>query len=381
MLRALRLSLAIAGVLVATGEARAQFGYGYYPGGYGSYGWGGWGGGGTVEGDIARGLGYYATGLGTLEVDDAVAGSINTDTVIRWNQYMYNSQLQANHNERIRMRDKMARDASAGTGVGNRARENPSDRDITNGNALNAALDQLSDPRVSTSSLRLAKDKIPARLIRAIPFVNASEAVTISLDQLTAENGWPVALRDARFAEERTAYSEAVDKALKEDSEGDISPKTIEAMRAALSKLKAKLEAVPPADRARFGEAEAYLKSLYGMTRMLERPDYEKIVAELDSIKETTLGSLLGFMHTFNLRFGKPTTPEQRAAYEQIYPIVAQHRDRVIKEAGLDAKPDDKDKDKTPPPPSPQLPDKFFSGLQLDRLEGPHKYDPRPVVK
>ena len=154
-------------------------------------------------------------------------------------------------------------------------------------------------------------------------------------------------------------------------------------MRSALSKLKAKLTAAPPADRARFGEAITHLKSLYAMTRMLERPDFEKIIAELDSIQETTLGSLLGFMHTFNLRFGKPTTPEQRVAYEQIYPILAQHRDRVIKEAGLDAKPDDKDKDKdkTPPPPPPQLPDKFFSGLQLDRLEGPHKYDPRPVVK
>ncbi len=367
-------------VLAAGGEARAQFSYGYYPGGYGGYGWGGWGGGGgggvaSGQGNLARGLGYYATGVGNLEVSNAEAGSVNTNTLMRYENFMYNSQLQANHNERLRTRERMKRDARAGDALNKRALNQPSDEDITDGNALNGALDQITDPRVHSSALRLATVKIPGRIIRQIPFVNASEAVTISLDQLTAESGWPAALRDSKFETERKAYSDAVDRALKEDRDGDIAPQTIEQMRTALSGLKARLEAVPPGDRARFGEAETYLKSLYAMTRMLERPDYEKIVAELDSIKETTLGSLLGFMHTFNLRFGRPTTPEQRAAYEQLYPVLAEHRDRVLKDAGLAVKGSDKNKD-TPPPP-PQASSDFFGKMGYDRLEGPHRFESR----
>jgi hypothetical protein len=365
----------VVAVFGASGEARAQFGYGYYPFGYGGYGWGGWGGGSTVQGDIASGLGVYATGLGTLEVDDAVAGSINTDTVIRWNQYMYLSQLQANRNERLRLARREARDAGTSDAIAKRVRENPTDADIVNGDALNAALDQLSDPKVHSSALRLATAKIPAKLVRALPFVNASEAVTISLDQLTAENGWPAELRDPKFAEDRKAYSEAVDKALKEDSDGEVSPETIQQMRGALGRIRAKLDAVPPADRARYAEATNYLKTLYGMTGLLEKPRYEKIIAELDAIKETTLGSLLGFMHTFNLRFGRPTTPEQRAAYEQLYPLIAAHRDRVYREAGVSPKSEDKDKEKDtsntpPPPPAADRPTDFFRGMRLDHLEG-----------
>src|SRR3954451_21064873 len=101
MLRGYRLTLALVAALAVTaGEARAQFGYGAYPGGYGGFGWGGWGGGGgTVQGSIARGLGYYAMGAGVYNEDTAVANSINAQTVEQWNQYWWQSQQEANRRE------------------------------------------------------------------------------------------------------------------------------------------------------------------------------------------------------------------------------------------------------------------------------------------
>src|SRR4051812_29494536 len=74
------------------GEARAQYGY---PVGYGGYGWGGWGGGGgqTVQGNVARGLGAYAAGAGAYNEQTAVARSINADTVTKFNEYMWESQV------------------------------------------------------------------------------------------------------------------------------------------------------------------------------------------------------------------------------------------------------------------------------------------------
>ena len=44
---------------------------------------------------LARGLGYFNMGRGAYNEQTAVARSINTDTVMRWNQYAYQSHLTA----------------------------------------------------------------------------------------------------------------------------------------------------------------------------------------------------------------------------------------------------------------------------------------------
>lgn len=367
MLRGVRLAraLAAAAVLTAGAEARAQFGYGYYPAGYGAYGWGGWGG--TVQGDMARGLGTYAQGAGAYNQETAVANAIDAGTALRWNEYWYDAQLVANHNERLRMNRRMRREAAAGDAAYRRVLENPTPDDVANGDALNGALDQITNPRVHSSALRLATEKIPGRVVRDIPFVNASDAVTISLDKLTDEESWPAALRDPRLEPERRAFARAVDQALEEDRDGEIKPATLARVREALDRFRAKFEANRPADTVRFNEAEAHFKTLYGMTRMLERPDVEKIVAELEKTKETTLGNLLGFMHTFNLRFGRATTPAQRAAYEHLYPLLDSLRDRIVKETGTDAKATARSENTT------RHPTDFFQGMHLDHLDGKSK--------
>jgi hypothetical protein len=368
--RGLRWVVAIAAVAAAAGDARAQFGFDYYPVGYGGFGWGGWGA--TVQGDIARGLGDFAAGAGVYNRDTAVANSINTDTALRWNEYWYESQIVANRNERLRMDARMRRDAAAGELAYKRVLEDPTPDDIASGDALNAALDQVSNPRVHSSALRLMTNRIPGKVVRDLPFVNASDAVSINLAQLTGEDGWPSAFKNPRLDEERRAYSRAIEEALAEDRQGDLSGATIARVRDALARLRAKFEANRPADVTAYNEGLNYLKSLYGMTRMLERPEVEKIIAELESAKETTLGSLLGFMHTFNLRFGRATTPTQRAAYEQLFPLLDAHRDRIVRETRTDDKASARATD-TPPPPRRNDATDFFQGMHLDHLEGKRK--------
>ena len=83
--------LGLVGLLASLSpDARAQYGY---PTGYGGYGWGGWGS--TPQSALARGLGYFNMGRGAYNEQTAVARSINTDTVMRWNQYAYQSHLTA----------------------------------------------------------------------------------------------------------------------------------------------------------------------------------------------------------------------------------------------------------------------------------------------
>jgi len=349
----------VIGLLVAAPEARAQ-----YYGGYGGYGgWGGWGGGSTVQGDFARGAGYYAMGAGTYNLDTAQANSINADTLMRWNEYMFQSQQLANKREYMRRARLMQRDAKAGEALYSRVRDNPTAADITNGDALNAILDQLTDPKVHSTALRLIKNPVGGQMVRQIPFENASEAVTLSLDDLTGEGDWPVALRGDLFAAERDAYRDAVTRAVKEDEAGTLSSQTLQDIDAAAARLRAKLESNKPADKVQYIDGVNYIKTLVAMSRMLQRPAMDRILKELDSVKETSLGSLLAFMHAYNLRFGPAKTPSQSAAYESLYPVMADARDRTLKGVGAG------NTANTPVARSDRHPVDFFQNLHLEHLE------------
>ena len=77
-------------------------------------------------------------------------------------------------------------------------------------------------------------------------------------------------------------------------------------------------------------EAANYIKALVAMSRMLQKPDVDKILAELDKVKETSLGSLLAFMHAYNLRFAPAKNAAQSAVYASLYPAMAAARDRIL---------------------------------------------------
>ena len=209
-----------------SGQAQAQWGYGYYPYGYGGYGWGGWGG--TAQGDIARGLGYFNMGAGIYNRQTAIARSINTDTEIRWNQYVYLSQQEATRQYFARRDSAIAKDRNAYDALMKRIQDDPTARDVENGDALNAALDQLSDPRIHSSALRMADASIAAKTIRDIPFRHASEAMAFSLSQLKAAVQWPAVLLESRFATERADFEKAVDEVRKENQEnGQVAARTL----------------------------------------------------------------------------------------------------------------------------------------------------------
>jgi hypothetical protein len=274
---------------------------------------------------------------------------------------MFLGQQEANQREYMRRARMLKRDAKAGEAIYTKVRDNPDDHDIRNGDALNAILDQLTNPKVHSTALRLIRTPVSSKALREIPFENASEAVTLSLDDLTGEGDWPVALKSPVFAPDRKAYADAVDKAVKEDEEGTLSPQTLAEVTRAGNALRAKLEANKPANPVDYANAANYIKALIAMAGMLQKPDVEKIIAELDKVKETTLGSLLTFMHAYNLRFGPPKTDAQRVVYSNLYPLLAAARDRVLKEAGAGSTPIARDD---------RHAIDFFSGLHLENTGG-----------
>jgi hypothetical protein len=306
-------------------------------------------------------MGQYYQGLGVLNMKTAMADAINTETMIRWNEYLYDAHLEATRRATARRQANSVRTNNARAEILRTLQERPEARDVENGNALNAAVTQLSDPRISTSVLRSAKAPIEAATIREIPFRNASEAVTIVLSQIKEVTKWPAVLDTERFAPEKQAFEQIVDSARREDEEGDISSATLKRAHEVVRSLRAKLAAEPLGTAQASQQATRFLKTFGGLVRMLETPDTSQAFNELRNVQSTTLGNLIAFMEVFNLRFGAATTPAQRKIYRELYTVLDEFRTRVLKEAKLD--------DSAPFLAHPEAVGDFFSKFDVDKSE------------
>ncbi len=373
MPRNLRLTLlGLAFFASSTTAAWSQY---YYPGGYGTggYGFGGWGG--TAEGTVLKGMGSYAQGEGVYNYDSAVAGSVNTESAVRLNQYLYNSELEGRVRYNRHHARRLALDTAHYQAYQSRVRDNPSQADIDDGAALNLILDHLTDPKVisgSGAALRMADAKIPAASIRQIPFLDNTDAITLSLDKLTDPKSWPAPLLSPEFTQAREAYQKAVDDALAEDEKGgSIKPETVTRVRASVSSLYAKVdETIPKTRQPDHLQATNYLKGLAGLSRMLEKPNVEGVLADLEKLKDTTFGHLLAFMHSYNLRFGPATTPKEVAVYRELYPTMLAQRDKILGKPG--------ENQAEPSPSAPvENPTALFHGMDEKHLYGPRN-NPAP---
>src|SRR4051812_23073910 len=167
MRRLLRWSLLLAVVLAVPGaSAHAQYNY---PPGYS--GWGGWGGGGsTVQGSIASGMGNYAAGAGAYNVQTAQARSMNANTAMQWNDYMYAINQRNAANEMALLHRRQQRGDATIAATSKRLHDNPDPHDIHTGDALNVVLTELANPRLYTQVVQRSTQPIDSGLVKTINF-------------------------------------------------------------------------------------------------------------------------------------------------------------------------------------------------------------------
>ena len=351
MTRQIRTIAALAAVLaVPAATARAQ---------YGGYGWGGWGGAGTVQGSIARGMGQLAVGEGVYNLRTAQARSINVDTAMRWNDYMWQSQQVANKMTIAKYQREERNINRAQKEIYDRLRNNPTEEDLARGDALNVALDEINNPKVYKRALKGYDTKLDGKTIREIPFEKAAAAVTISIQELL-NGGPPAVLRGDAFKDELATIREVAESLRKETLEqGKYNPATTEKGIATLTALKLKVDAKIPNGTQDRLDADTYIKSLIGLSRLLETPASNILLAGLEDRPATTIGDLLSFMNAYNLRFGVAKTVAERQVYDNIYPLLVQLRD--------EAKVGDSSPWAAAPPDHKGQPTQFFNSLQYGK--------------
>lgn len=289
--------------------ANAQW---YYPGGYGGYGWGGWNASDPAAGYMA-GLGSYARGQGVYEVEDAKAQAINLDTMLKWNKALRARQ-------RAMRKEQDQEDAQRAADLGARAKQQA----LEDGTTLNTLLSQIYDFDPGATKSTRARTPIGANAIREIPFAWDTEAITICIDQMTAKGGLPASLSDERFVEERNALREAVDATIKEDAKGNVSAATKKRLTKAIEAFRAKFVKTVPDFDTSYSDAEQYFVTLASLTRLLQDPSMQKILAQLGTAKEVRIGELIAFMHSYNLRFGATTTDRQVEIYRGLVELLTQ---------------------------------------------------------
>jgi len=309
--------------------AHAQFYYGCGPfaggwGGYG-YGYGGWSS--TVQGDIARGLGEWAIGAGTYNELTAEANSIDANTLIRWNQYVAGVNQTAVRSYFGRYRTRRDQIVVAREKTYERLRNRPDPRDITSGDALNLALDDLNNSRTSLHNLKRAKVRIDGSHVRDIPLQYPAEAITINVKDLL-EGRPPATLTSGGFTPASKALTELSEQLFGERAEqGQPSPESItggiDLLQATWDKVEHTLPTGSPARR----DAEAHLKGLSVLCRLLGTPAAKVLLAGTEGRPETDLGALIDAMNLGDLRFGVARTARQRSLYNTLYPLLGAVRD------------------------------------------------------
>ena len=341
--------------------------------GGGGYGGGYGGAGSTVQGSILQGAGMAAMGMGRYNLDTAQAASINTNTAMAWNQYMYNASVESNRIYNEHFHYEQAKGKADYKAIKDRLRNNPNSVDIANGAALNRAMEELTDPKVFKKSLYYGgKMKLGGETIRNIPFQYASAGLSTSVHQLT-HGGAPACMKShAEFLPYREKLKAIAAEIRKEAEEtGAPKPETIKKGKAEIMALKAKVEEVFPQNNQDRRDAETFVKAIYGLASMLETPAMNVLLAGVEKHPDATIGDLMGFMSAYNLRFGASENNDQRQIYSKLYPMIAKLRDQVSNDSGPSPE--------TPPMAVDHAPLEVFGNMDYNHAE--KKIPPPPAPK
>ncbi len=199
----------------------------------------------------------------------------------------------------------------------------PTERDITVGDALNAAAEVVKRHKPFRRDPGQLSAAIPDRWLADLTFSLPAENVRINLGGLSNADQWPVGLRDDRYAAERDVYETAIGRAIRESRRGGVRAETVRLVDTTVEQIRFKLEDAPPLDFYTREEVKQHVTALAATARMLHSRPAGEALRNLMTNPPRTVGALIGFMTAHNLRFGPAQTAHQRKAHQDFYPVLA----------------------------------------------------------
>lgn len=313
----LRLRVLTVGLLIGlnglAADARAQF---MFPPGFGGFGMGEWGA--NPAAGYMAGLGAFARGRGAYLLDKAQADAINVETMTKWNQALRARQAAIREDEE---KESARRQAAR--------QERVERRNLSDGTTLNNLLAQIFD--IDPTAARAARAGAPLSMsaIREIPFEWNSEAISLCLDQMTGKGSLPAPLMAPAYEQEREALRAAVHAAVEEDARGTVSMEAVKRINEAVSRFRTTFTKNTSRFDRGYDDALTYLTTMATLSRLLNDPSMKRFLEELKSNEKRTVGDLIAFMDSYNLRFGPATTDRQLEIYTRLVPILTEIRDSV----------------------------------------------------
>jgi hypothetical protein len=272
---------------------------------------------------------YYGYGYGPVFVSPglnyywgAVGESIHVNTMMRLNEYIYQSIKEANRENAAIRAAKTKRRREDHEKIMDRIKNHPEELDVLKGDALNALREQLAG---FSSALRASPVPLSSETIRTIPFMYGPRDAVISLRRLTIRK-WPIAFRPGSsgdpFFYDRKAFETAIQTALDQMLDGKTSREAILAVEKAINNLDYKIDKVFDTEEQRkdktYIQAKQTLRELTTAKELLKDQKVEQIIGEMNRYSGTTLQDLLEFMQRNNLRFYVPDIGDERELYSKL---------------------------------------------------------------
>ena len=177
-------------------------------------------------------------------------------------------------------------------------------------------------------------------MIAEVPFENASERVTIMLDQLRAAFKWPEVFEEERFANDKKLFDDIVARMRKEDEEGEISDKTLREARQLVNDLRAKITAQPLKDEDDQKEADEVHQRLHrphGYARQARHPRRPSPSSGRSPRTRRSAAFWASCTPITSASRRRPRRSRRRSIISSM-PSLDQTRDQILSEAKLDKK-------------------------------------------
>ncbi len=288
----------------------------------------------TAEGDILRGKGVFAAGVGWYNLNSAKGNAINVRAMRN-----YNEEVRLNYINRVKFyAEKKAGRKVTQEEAAKRAqqriaelRNNPSIDDIRNGDALNLLAVMLTDPDVKQQDWYQSAVPLPDKAtLKDIVFQyypnkmsDKDVRVDIALSRISKNVDWPLVFKTESFADERAAYENAVSKVRGTVIMNRFDPNEITIVDKCLEKLTEEIQKTYANDKRGFkATALAFQAELKSATKLFDGAvlDYAKdILQETNEYDAKSVGELMAFMLRYRLFFAPADSPRSTDLYDKLF--------------------------------------------------------------